>query len=360
MKPALDFILVRKSGLKSRITMAMLLWSLAVGLPGCMAQTGNPSGTAAVSPTFDGPQVLKDMLPLDLSAAPRPFPVSIQRYFDYYGLGFGAERHFFGYFTSHKFRISAQVWLPRDPRGTMFLLHGYLDHAATLRHLIGAAIARRYAVAVFDLPGHGLSSGERGAIDVFDDYVRVFGDFMALCAPHLPHPFHLVGHSTGCAIALAYLHRTPAAGFDRAVFLSPLVHHAHWRLAKFGIFMAQWFVDAIDRSYRRNSSDAHFVAFVRQDPLQGKRVTIKFLKALYAWEQRARQYAPMPQSLLMIQGAEDEIVDWQYNLPFLKTKLTGASVKLVETARHQLANESSEIRKEVLMRTFEFLSSGGR
>ncbi|MEB3734885.1 alpha/beta hydrolase [Halopseudomonas pachastrellae] len=46
-------------------------------------------------------------------------------------------------------------------------------HMGLYRHLIQWGAGAAYAVLAFDLPGHGLSSGERASIDCFLRYQKV-------------------------------------------------------------------------------------------------------------------------------------------------------------------------------------------
>lgn len=337
-----------------RIVIIALFWSVVAGLPGCTARNDSHSGSGPAQVRVNLQQIQNDMVVLDLAVAYTPTP-AIASYFKFYGMHDLPAQHFFGYFRSQSRRISAHVFIPQTPvAGSMFLLHGYLDHAGTLRHLIHSIVERGYAAAVFDLPGHGLSSGERGVIDDFNAYLETLEDFIALCEPRLPEPYYLVGHSTGAAIALEYLQRHEDR-FEKIVLLAPLVHHANWRLSKIGVSIAKIFGSTLPRKYRENSSDIGFLAFVRNDPLQGKRLSIRFLDALYAWEERIRHDDPVTGSVLLIQGSEDEIVDWRYNVAFLRDKIQGVTVEIVNGARHQLMNEAETIRTHVFHLVFEYL-----
>lgn len=341
--------------MKHHFVIAAVFWAIVAGFPGCIAQNDSQSGVAQADPAVDVEQIQKDMVALDLSQD-YVAPASIANYFNYYGININGTRHFFGYFTSLSLRISAHVYVPQTPKkGVLFLLHGYLDHSGTLKPLIHAALLRGFCVAVYDLPGHGLSSGERGAIDDFSEYIKTLEDFIAVCSPWLPKPYYLVGHSTGCAIAFEYLQQKEEETFEKIVFLAPLVRNANWRLSKFGIAVCRLFRKTIPRKHRDNSSDAEFLVFVRNDPLQGKRLSIKFLDALHAWEKRAQLYPPAAGSVLLIQGTGDEIVDWRYNLAFLREKIKGVTVELIDDAKHQLVNESKVVRNQVFDMIFDYL-----
>ncbi len=76
----------------------------------------------------------------------------------------------------------------KTPRGTIFLLHGYNDHTGILKNLICFCLNQNYSVAVYDLPGLGLSSGEQGAIKDFSEYADILKTFFPfikiLCQNH--------------------------------------------------------------------------------------------------------------------------------------------------------------------------------
>ncbi len=66
-------------------------------------------------------------------------------------------------------RLKGRLWIgEEDPLGVLLVIHGLGDHSgryeALARHLVG----QRWSVCAFDLPGHGLSPGDRGRVDSFD------------------------------------------------------------------------------------------------------------------------------------------------------------------------------------------------
>ena len=334
--------------------------SIAISLlvAGCKVdhRSGNPSSDPhGARPQID--LITKEMRPLDLASPFHPGS-AIAAYFTYYGITFDDVRHWFGSFPSGDEMLAAHVLMPPNPNGTVFLLHGYLDHSATEKHLVAACLQRHYAVALFDLPGHGLSTGENAAIDDFADYVSILTEFLTDYHQALPRPFHLIGHSTGAAIAYEYLYHTPSSRFEKVVFLAPLVRNAGWRWSVFGYRLAKPFVDSLPRKHRDNSSDPDFLAFIENDPLQRRRLSIRFLDALYAWNQRIQDYEVLDRPVLIIQGTEDAIVDWQYNLAFFEKKLRHRRVVMIEGARHQLANESPSLRERVFEAIFDDLAAG--
>lgn len=294
-------------------------------------------------------QLKREMTPLNLYREPLHTASSLA-YFQYYGIHFKEILHYWGYFNSDTNLISAHIFLPETARGTVFLIHGYFDHVGTFKNLIQWCIDRRFAIAAYDLPGHGLSTGARSSISDFNDYVLVLDDFIQLCRPRLPQPYYLIGHSTGAAIAYEYLHdfrnRNPL--FQKVIFLAPLIRHAYWKSSKLSYALAKPFVKDFPRKFQKNSSDPVYLEWVKQDPLQGNHIPFEWLNALYTWNQRVLDYEILSTTLLVIQGTHDRVVDWQFNIEFLQQKFKTIRIKWIKNARHQLLNEIPSMQAEVL------------
>ena len=294
-------------------------------------------------------QVTQELTPLDMRT-PLRVTAAMREYLTYYGLMFADldYEQSVGTFQSKGFTLTAQVFRPQRPTGTAFLLHGYLDHAGIIAPLIRYCLEHGLAVAMYDLPGHGLSDGPRASIGEFTDYVAVFEDFLAVSTPHLPKPYHLFSHSTGSAISVEYLAHAARSPFDKVVFLAPLVRHVYWHPAKVTYAVGKLLaVKTVPRRISELSSDPAFQEFLTRDPLITARVPTQWVGALYAWEADIRAMTPVSHPVLIIQGTRDTVVDGDHNVPFLQQKFTHATVRWIQEGRHQLVNECEEIRQQV-------------
>jgi pimeloyl-ACP methyl ester carboxylesterase len=188
-----------------------------------------------VAASFD-PQVLRASLRPLVPGERAILTPDQDRYLRHYGIHFADSieglAHQLGRIETSTHLIAAHLWTPRDPKGSAVVVHGYYDHVGLYGHLIRFLLDRDLAVLSFDLPGHGLSSGEPATIETFDHYVEAFDACINAFESHLPKPWNLFGQSTGGAIAMEWLLanglRRATSPFEHVVLLAPLVRPANW------------------------------------------------------------------------------------------------------------------------------------
>lgn len=270
-----------------------------------------------------------------------------------------AREVYAGMVPAGRFVLWCQVWAPPAPRGTVFVVHGYFDHAGLYRHLLAMLLARGFQVVLWDLPGHGLSSGEHAAIDDFAAYVACLRTVQAAVQAQTlaPGPWLGIGQSTGAAIlATDALERPRVAPWAGLALLAPLVRPWGWHRASALHRLVHPFTRTIARRYRPNSHDAAFVAFIRRhDPLQHWQLSLVWVAAMRRWMARFKRYAPCELPTLMLQGEQDRTVDWRYNLAVMAEKFPRAQIYRHPRARHHLVNEALPIREALFAELGGFL-----
>jgi len=304
-------------------------------------------------------EALRDWLP--------PFPEGggvtpeVEAFCRFYRIDFSArypEVEFrLGAVSSGPHRLAAYRWLQRGATTNLLLLHGYFDHTGLFGRLIEYGLARGCNVLMFDLPGHGLSSGAAAVIDDFGEYDRAIADVLAR-VPMPELPLWTMAQSTGCA-ALVEFARHHAWPFAAVVFLAPLVRPAGWLALQLVHGTARRFTDSVTRRFADNSSDREFLEFLRRDPLQSLHIPVRWAGALRRWVAGL-----VPRDLgvgpaLVIQGDADRTVDWQYNLQFIRQLFPGSSVLMVPGGGHHLANEAAGLREMYLARVTGYLALRG-
>ena len=296
---------------------------------------------------------LKDQLTIEPieTVDPKGYSDAVRAYFSHYGLDgdWCVAEHVFGSFVSAGFTLAAHLYKPHSYTATVFLLHGYLNHTGQFRNLIRHLLENGFAVAVYDLPGHGLSSGETAAIDSFDQYVQTTQDFMQLIRKHLVGPFHAVGFSTGAAILIEMLLENIANDFEKIIFAAPLIHWTGYEQSKGTYKVYIKFTEKIPRFYRKNSSDKDYLIFNKtQDYLHAKHLSLKWVKALFDWNHKIESITACHREALVIQGDKDGTVDWKYNMKLMKEKFPAAGIKMIPGANHELFNEATEYKQKAL------------
>lgn len=256
----------------------------------------------------------------------------------------------------HSIYIVEQCWQPKKPNGKQIILsHGYFDHTALYGKIIRWALAEGYTIHSFDLPGHGLSNGEQASIDSFDDYSQI----LLAIAKREKYPSLLyIGQSTGCSIILnALLNskfetlRTEANlnSPEQIILLAPLVRSIHWEYLRWVYFTMNLFLSSIKRTFLHSSHDQQFNDFIHhQDPLQSRRLPLKWLGAMEEWNKSIKNFKPRDDiHCFIIQGTSDSTVDYIYNLQTIKQCLPATNTRYIFDGYHHLANESEPYWKQV-------------
>lgn len=305
--------------------------------------------------TYDVDRARQGLMRLDL-AVHGPIRPPLAAYCAFYGLDLEREqpdlRHYLGSFQAAGYDLACHVFLPAAAKGTLFVFHGYFDHAGLYAHLIRQAVGAGFAVLVYDLPGHGLSSGERAAIYDFEAYQDVLSECLSLYGGQLPKPFLALGQSTGAGVLMDYFlgaakrHQSPV--FKELVLLAPLVRPAHYFKVCLSHSLMRLLLPSVPRTFRVNSSDPAFIQFVHyDDPLQPRRLPAVWVTALREWVRRMNRYGEHPVPGVVLQGHRDETVDWRYNLNWVRRHFPNMVVEQVPPASHHLANERADIRAPV-------------
>lgn len=307
-----------------------------------------------MSATFDPDQLRAGLRPL---AQWQPLSEAALAYQRFYGLDFPGRslRKGLGRFDVDGYELVCQVWWPERARATLFMFHGFYDHTGLYRHVIEWALDQGFAVIACDLPGHGLSSGERASIRDFAEYQDTLqGLFAQAVSLDLPQPWHLCGQSTGGAIVVDHVLNagtdSPAQG--QVILLAPLVRPRSWGWSQLSYYLLKPFVRGIARRFSENSNDPQFLTFLQADPLQARRLPTAWVGALSRWIKRIEAAPASTRQPLIVQGQADMTVDWQHNLQVLNAKFNRPQVLMLPEGRHHLANEAPDMRREF----FGFLS----
>jgi len=257
-----------------------------------------------------------------------------------------------GWIILNQERVWAQAFQPKlkagQAQGTLVHLHGYYDHGASYPSLQRWALKNHLYYLTADLPGHGLSSGERASIESFADYQLLLNFLVkVLKTENFPRPWLLSGFSTGGAIAVE--HQLTKPSFDQLLLLAPLIRPVAWqeKLVKW-LWLPSLIIKKLPRKFTANSNDQAFLKFAKQqDCLQSRQLPLAWISALGRWIKLIENTKPREVEALIIQGDADSTVDWQYNLGVLHRLLPKAVTQVIEGGAHQLLNDAPVQRSQV-------------
>tara|TARA_B110000211_G_C14084045_1_gene555881 strand:+ start:171 stop:1160 length:990 start_codon:yes stop_codon:yes gene_type:complete len=314
---------------------------------------------------WDSAELQHALKPLDWQCLPEISPAQ-KRYLHYYSIDFserheGIEHHI-GSFSAAGYQLAGQAFFHNDvkntAKGTAIIMHGYYDHVGIYGSLIEFCLQQGWNVFAFDLPGHGLSTGDRAAITDFAEYDQVFCEAMAqtqLLQNHTAtesQPLHVFGQSTGGAIIINYVltrniqqQNSPFASIN---LLAPLVRPCSWASAKILHTLLSPFVKQIKRTFAINSNDIEFLRFIAEkDPLQPLALSVLWVSALKKWVTMIEASESTDLAINIVQGDQDETVHWQYNMPLLLEKFPQRNLLMVEGGRHHVVNEEITKRQQI-------------
>jgi alpha-beta hydrolase superfamily lysophospholipase len=244
-----------------------------------------------------------------------------------------------------------QGWEPQDrpPKAFIALVHGLGDHTSRFTHVGKAMAEAGYAMAGFDLRGHGRSGGARGhtrSLDAYMQDIRQFFQLMTQRYPAIPH--FLYGHSLGGLLVLAYAIQYGARLNGVIVTAAGLRDALQEQKAKLAlvkllapILPGLTIQSGLDAAAL--SRDPEIVEAYRNDPLVHYNITLGFgragLRAIDLCFARAGEF-PVP--LLMIHGKADKITYASGSEEFAKlVQEAGGEVtlKLWDGLYHEVHNE---------------------
>jgi alpha-beta hydrolase superfamily lysophospholipase len=276
----------------------------------------------------------------------------------FYGIDFSTSlpgvSHHVGTLPAGNYSLAVHCWTQAGARSNLLLVHGYTDHVGLFGHLVEYGLRRGCNVIAFDLPGHGLSSGDAVSIDEFADYGRAIAAVLAVGqVPELP--WWVMAQSTGCAALIQYSRYNPWP-FVATVFLAPLIRPAGWRRVELAYLLLHRFRKSVARSFTDNSGDKAFLEFVKNDPLQSRTISVAWIGALRRWLAGLSFKDLGLGPVLVLQGDNDGTVDWRYNMKKIASLFPQCRIEYLHGAGHHLANETAEIRRQYFLLVDEYLS----
>ena len=250
----------------------------------------------------------------------------------------------------------------------VLVAHGILDHGGSNVTLAGYLLENGYSLLFLDLPGNGISEGERWSIEDFSHYAIAIEDTVKWMNANLLGDFIFIGHSTGTVGVtdgllnphtsqrfIKLFHR-----FKAIVYIAPLIRSFAWELSKFsmknfsGLFKII-FDEKLPRLQDKATSDKNYNEKSANDLLSGKYAPLSWAKALVLWNEKNVMYGKCNADITIFQGKLDEVVDFSYNIPYLQERFRNVSVTMIKGAKHSLQNEPGAAGNRFYMELTKYL-----
>jgi alpha-beta hydrolase superfamily lysophospholipase len=201
----------------------------------------------------------------------------------------------------------------------LLIIHGYGEHSGRYAHFMRWIAGAGIASEAIDLRGHGLSTGRRGFVGQWDEYLEDVRAF--LNAPRdVSLPTFILGHSHGGLITAAEEERgLLTAGADRMVgcilcspYLTSGTHPARWKLilAHGANHLMPWLRVATGLQSEWLSGDAAMIAEDRADVLMNRTATPRwYLTMLQSQAVVKKEAARFKLPMLCLTGGNDVVAD---------------------------------------------------
>ena len=291
------------------------------------------------------------------------------------------------FYTSDGMRIRCGRWRASSVpcRGSVLILTGRAEFMEKYQETIQELNGRGFDVFSFDWRGQGLSGRmlddpQKGYVDSYEQYLADLDHILqALFYPEARKPLMILAHSMGAHIALRFLDR-PAAGFDKAVLLAPMIDIATEPAPrKFSCWLSRFMVqqgfgsvnilgsnhyNPFRKSFARNRFTSDAVRFsrtmehIRQNPqLAVGSVTYRWLAATFDsidLLQGAEFGSGLQIPILLVLAGNDQVVS-NRAIERLSKKLPMHLIKRIKTARHEILQENDMLRTEFWRAFDEFV-----
>jgi alpha-beta hydrolase superfamily lysophospholipase len=240
-----------------------------------------------------------------------------------------------------------RAWLPREPRRTVLVIHGFAEHSGRYEGL-GAWFAEQgHAVHSYDHRGHGQSGGERGHVERFSDFLDDAERMIEQVQREHPGlPLVLVGHSMGGLILAALLRErrpdaTAAVSSGAALALADRMPRAQIAVARAIRRITPRLSLAAGLDLDGLSRDPEVVRRYVADPMVFRRLTVSLAVELYdAARRTAEGGADVQVPMLLMHGERDTLCPPEGSRRFHAAIPAGRSaLRIYPELRHEIFNE---------------------
>ncbi len=260
--------------------------------------------------------------------------------------------------TGDGLSLYTRTWEPEgEPLRALLIVHGLGEHVGRWEHVAEFFAGRGYAVAAFDLRGHGRSEGTRGHVESISDYLNDVEGIVGSGLVRTDLPWVLYGHSLGGLISALYLGEErphPDAAVLSAPALDADVPGALRAAAQvLGRIVPKLALANSIKGEQLSRDEAVGEAYFA-DPLVNTKVTTRLGLEMFAAQDRSAEVvARIHTPTLVIHGGDDSLVPPSASAPL--AALDSVDRKVYPGLRHEMHNEPEQ--DQVLSEVASWLDS---
>ncbi|MCP4050716.1 MAG: alpha/beta hydrolase [bacterium] len=246
--------------------------------------------------------------------------------------------------------LYGQIWFSKEPlQGVVCLIHGLGEHSGRYRYLQSKLNKAGYALAAFDLRGHGFTDGISGHLISYEVCLDDIEIFLREVRKELYAGIYILyGHGLGGNLVLNYLLRRDE-NFAGAVVSSPWLmlyyEPPEWKLvlAKIvDIFYPSLTIASGIKVEDRSQDQAYMLESIKDNLLHDK-ISVSTLVDFYESGQWAIKNAHrLRYKTLLMHGTGDKITLSRASVEFASKCKELCTLKLWHGMYHELHNEVSK------------------
>ncbi len=238
------------------------------------------------------------------------------------------------WFNSLGIKNHGVIYLPEKKlHGTVLMVHGYAGNSLGFRYIASKLLQEGYSIATLSLPGHEISDGERGDIEDFREYGELVNDYIKFLRVKGFNVEYAIGHSTGCSSLIIY-NELYGWNFKKVVFIAPLIQSVYWLPSKVVRFLSKPFINYYNTKWRDTMALYIF--------------PIHWFDELIEWNDDLRFYKKQDEKILLFQGEQDDVVNWKYNIPKIRSIYPDLEVVKYKEGNHTMFISDVGIGSEII------------
>lgn len=244
-----------------------------------------------------------------------------------------------------------------NEKAGILIVHGIGEHSGRYRRLTEVLNADGASIFSYDHRGHGLSSGKRGHVDRFQDYINdlelMMDKFRSALSSQVP--FFLLGHSMGGLIVLNYAQQG-GEQVDGVIVSAPGLKAAikppgaKILAARVMSVLAPSFSFDNELDPTLLSHDEKAVDSYVNDPLVHRQITARWGIEFMKTAEHTLKDAPLLKTPVLMQVAGDDrlVSPEACRVFFQNVSSEDKTLRFYDGLYHEIYNENEDLRKPVI------------